>query len=315
MTRAFTFPGQGSQAVGMGQALAQAFPAARQVFEEVDDALDSRLTKIMWEGPEDVLTLTENAQPALMAVSVAAMRVLESEAGLDLTKQASFLAGHSLGEYSALAVGGALRLGDAAKLLRTRGKAMQAAVPVGEGAMAALLAIDIETVAADVVPADQDPKAVCSIANDNAPGQVVISGHKGAVEAALERAKAAGAKKGVLLPVSAPFHCSLMAPAADAMAEALGAVQITAPAVPIVANVVAEAVGDAETIRRLLVEQITARVRWRESILYMVDKGVETVVEAGVGKILTGMHKRIHKPLQTMAVESPADVDAFAKTL
>ncbi len=315
MARAFTFPGQGSQSVGMGQALAEAFPAAREVFEEVDDALESRLSRVMWEGPEADLTLTENAQPALMATSVAVMRVLAREVGLDLASQSKFLAGHSLGEYSALAVAGALSVADTARLLRTRGRAMQDAVPVGDGAMAALLAIDIETVAETVIPKTEDPDAVCAIANDNAPGQVVISGHKAAIEAAVDRAKAAGAKKGVLLPVSAPFHCVLMRPAAEAMAGALADIRFGAPIVPIVANVTAEAVGDPDTIRTLLVDQITARVRWRESITYMVENGVEEVVEAGVGKILTGMHKRIHRDLKTTVVETPADIEAFAATL
>ncbi|MGF1455397.1 MAG: ACP S-malonyltransferase [Alphaproteobacteria bacterium] len=314
MARAFTFPGQGSQTVGMGRALADAFPAARLIFEEVDDALDIRLTRIMWEGPEADLTLTENAQPALMATSLAVIRVLESEAGLDLSRHARFLAGHSLGEYSALASGKALSVADTARLLRTRGQAMQAAVPVGVGAMAALLAIDIDDVATKVVPGAAGGQ-VCAIANDNAPGQVVISGHREAIEAALERAKEAGAKKGVLLPVSAPFHCPLMEPAAEAMAEALAAVPIQAPVVPIVANVTADAVGDPETIRTLLRDQITGRVRWRESILHMVDQGVEGIVEVGAGKVLTGMHKRIHRGLRCHAVETPADVDAFAKLL
>ncbi len=314
-TRAFTFPGQGSQAVGMGQALAEAHGPAREIFQEVDEALSQNLSRLMWEGPESDLTLTENAQPALMAVSLAVIRVLEREAGLDLARHAQFVAGHSLGEYAALAAAGAIGLADTARLLKTRGQAMQKAVPVGEGAMAALLAIDIGKVEAEVLPQAQDPNAVCAIANDNAPGQVVISGHKPAVEAAVERAKAAGAKKGVLLPVSAPFHCPLMQPAADAMAEALEAVAITAPAVPLVPNVTAEATGDPARIRALLIEQITGRVRWRETIAYMGTQGVDTVIEAGAGKVLTGMHKRINRDLALFSVETPQDIEAFAKTL
>ncbi len=315
MTRAFTFPGQGSQAVGMGKPLAEAFGPAREVFQEVDEALGENLSRVMWEGPEDTLTLTENAQPALMAVSLAVMRVLEKEAGLNPAVHVSYMAGHSLGEYSALTAAGAMGIADAARLLRARGLAMQQAVPVGVGAMAALLAIDIETVAGEVLSVTQDPDAVCTIANDNAPGQVVISGHKAAVEAAVERAKAAGAKKGVLLPVSAPFHCPLMTPAAEAMAEALSKVTITPPMVPVVANVTAEPVGDPDRIRTLLVEQITGRVRWRETITAMAGLGVDTVVEIGAGKVLTAMHKRIKRDLTTMAVESPADIEALAGTL
>ncbi len=314
MARAFTFPGQGSQTVGMGQALAEAFPTARHLFEEVDDALEARLTRIMWEGPEDELTLTENAQPALMATSLAVVRVLEAEMGLDLSQHAQFLAGHSLGEYSALAAARAISVPDTARLLRTRGRAMQAAVPVGIGAMAALLGIDIDKVAEAVVPGAAEGE-VCAIANDNAPGQVVISGHREAVEAALDRAKTAGAKKSIMLPVSAPFHCALMEPAAEEMADALAAVPITAPMVPIVSNVTAEAVADPSTIRTLLRDQITGRVRWRESVLYMVAQGVEAVVEIGAGKVLTGMNKRIHRELRCLAVETPADLDAFAKVL
>ncbi len=313
MTRAFTFPGQGSQAVGMGQALAEAYAPAREVFEEVDEALGQSLSRVMWDGPADDLTLTENAQPALMAVSLAVMRVLEREAGLDLAQAAKFVAGHSLGEYSALAAAGALGLADAARLLRVRGQAMQKAVPVGEGAMAALLAIDIEKVTAEVLTGAG--AEVCTIANDNAPGQVVISGHKAAVEAAIVKAKEAGAKMGVLLPVSAPFHCELMAPAAEAMEAALAEVSLRAPVVPVVANVTAEAVGDPDRIRALLVEQVTGRVRWRESVLYMAENGVESVVEAGAGKVLTGMHKRIKRDLALFSLESPQDIEAFAKTV
>ncbi len=315
MTRAFTFPGQGSQAVGMGKALADSLAPAREVFEEVNDALGQNLTRLMWDGPEDELTLTENAQPALMAVSLAVIRVLEREAGLDLARHAKFVAGHSLGEYSALAAAGALSVADTARLLKKRGQAMQKAVPVGVGAMAALLGIQIETVEAEVIAADQGPDAICAIANDNAPGQVVISGHKAAVEAAIERAKAAGAKRGMMLPVSAPFHCALMEPAARAMEEALASVPLNAPVVPVVANVTAAAVGDPDRIRALLVDQVTSRVRWTESVTYMVEHGAETLAEIGAGKILTGMHKRIAKDAKALNVDTPADVEAFAATL
>ncbi len=314
MTRAFTFPGQGSQAVGMGQNLADAFAAAREVFEEVDDALGQKLSALMWRGEGDELTLTENAQPALMAVSVAVMRSLEAEAGLDLGKHASFVAGHSLGEYSALAASGAITLSDTAKLLRIRGLAMQKAVPVGEGAMAALLGLDLTVVEDKVMDADQKD-GICAIANDNAPGQVVISGETAAVDAAIERAKEAGAKRAMSLPVSAPFHCALMAPAADAMAEALANVTIAPPRVPLVANVIAEATSDPDTIRELLVKQITGRVRWRESVLWLGDHGVSTLVEAGAGKILSGMAKRINRELQNFPIATPEDLEAFAKTL
>lgn len=299
----------------MGQTLAEAFPAAREVFQEVDDALGQSLSRIMWDGPEDELTLTANAQPALMAVSVAVMRVLEREANLDLPRHAAFLAGHSLGEYAALTVAGALSLSDTARLLRVRGEAMQAAVPVGEGAMAALLAIDLDAVEEKVLAEPFANGQLCSIANDNAPGQVVVSGHRAAVETAVERATAAGAKKGVLLPVSAPFHCPLMQPAADAMREALAGIQLSAPVVPIVPNVTAEAEGDPERLRALLVEQITGRVRWRESVLYMVGAGVDSVVEAGTGKVLSTMHKRIDRSLTLLSVGEPGDIDTLAATL
>lgn len=314
MTRAFTFPGQGSQAVGMGKPLADAFAAAREVFEEVDDALGEKLTRIMWESEGNELTLTENTQPALMAVSVAVIRALEAETGFDFAKHVSFVAGHSLGEYSALAASGALGLADTAKLLRTRGLAMQKAVPVGEGAMAALLGLDLEVVEEKVVDPDQKD-GVCTIANDNAPGQVVISGAKAAVDAAIERAKEAGAKRAMPLPVSAPFHCPLMQPAADAMEDALGQVTIAPPRVPLVANVIADQTSDPETIRKLLVEQVTGRVRWRESVLWLGNNGVETLVEAGAGKVLTGMAKRINRELTNYNIETPEDLEAFAKTL
>jgi [acyl-carrier-protein] S-malonyltransferase len=312
--RAFTFPGQGSQAVGMGKALADAYPTAREVFEEVDDALGQKLSALMWTGEGNELTLTENAQPALMAVSIAAVRCLEAEAGFDFGKHAAFVAGHSLGEYSALAAARAITLKDSAKLLRTRGQAMQKAVPVGEGAMAALLGLDLEVVEDKVM--DESQKAgVCSIANDNAPGQVVISGAKAAVDAAVERAKDAGAKRAMALPVSAPFHCPLMQPAAVAMAEALAQVTIAPPAVPLVANVIADQTSDPDTIRDLLVKQVTGRVRWRESVLWLGKNGVDTLVEAGAGKVLTGMAKRINRDLTNFNVETPDDLEAFAKTL
>lgn len=314
VTRAFTFPGQGSQAVGMGKPLAEAYAVAREVFQEVDDALGQKLSTLMWTGEGDELTLTENAQPALMAVSVAVIRALEAEAGFDFGKHAAFVAGHSLGEYSALAASRALTLSDTAKLLKTRGLAMQKAVPVGEGAMAALLGLDLDVVEAKVVDPDSND-GVCTIANDNAPGQVVISGAKAAVDAAIERAKEAGAKRAMPLPVSAPFHCPLMQPAADAMAEALGQVTIAPPQVPLVANVIADQTSDPETIRKLLVEQVTGRVRWRESVLWLGNHGVDTLVEAGAGKVLTGMAKRINRELENFSVETPDDLEAFAKTL
>lgn len=317
MARAFVFPGQGSQAVGMGQALAEAFPAARLVFEEVDDALKQHLTRLMFEGPEADLTLTENAQPALMAVSMAVLRVLEDEGGVRLADKAAFVAGHSLGEYTALAAAGALRLADAARLLKRRGQAMQEAVPVGEGAMAALLGVDLPAAAeiAEAAVAAGEPDEVCAAANDNAPGQVVISGTRAAVERALAIAAERGAKRSVLLPVSAPFHCALMQPAADVMAEALAEVSLTMPAVPLVANVTAAAVSDPETIRRLLVEQVTGMVRWRESVLFMKEQGVDTLVELGAGKVLTGLARRIDRELEAVAVGQPADVEAVLRIL
>lgn len=317
MARAFVFPGQGSQAVGMGQALAEAFPAARLVFEEVDDALKQHLTRLMFEGPEADLTLTENAQPALMAVSMAVLRVLEDEGGIRLADKAAFVAGHSLGEYTALAAAGALQLADAARLLKRRGQAMQEAVPVGEGAMAALLGVDLPAAAeiAEAAVAAGEPDEVCAAANDNAPGQVVISGTRAAVERALAIAAERGAKRSVLLPVSAPFHCALMQPAADVMAEALAEVSLTMPAVPLVANVTAAAVSDPETIRRLLVEQVTGMVRWRESVLFMKEQGVDTLVELGAGKVLTGLARRIDRELEAVAVGQPADVEAVLRIL
>ncbi len=309
MTAAFTFPGQGSQAFGMGKALAETFAPARAVFEEVDAALGEKLSAIMWEGPADKLTLTENAQPALMAVSVAVVRVLEAEAGLDLTRDAKFVAGHSLGEYSALAAAGALSVSDTARLLRIRGNAMQKAVPVGEGAMAALIGLSFEDAAAAAREGAQGQ--VCQAANDNGGGQVVISGNKAAVERACEIAKAKGAKRAMMLPVSAPFHCALMQPAADAMAEALAKVSVRAPAIPVVANVRAQAISDPQEIVRALVAQVTGTVRWRECIAYMAQNGVTTFYEAGAGKVLTGLVKRIAEGASGVAIGAPDDIAAY----
>ena len=309
MGRAFIFPGQGSQAIGMGKDLAEAFGAAREVFEEVDEALGQNLFRLMQEGPEDALTLTENAQPALMAVSLATARVLESESGKPLSELAQFVAGHSLGEYSALAAAGAFHLSDAARLLRLRGQSMQAAVPVGEGAMAAVLGLDLETAEAVVAEAAGDD--VCAAANDNAPGQVVLSGAAAAIDRAVGLAKEKGAKRAVLLPVSAPFHCALMQPAADAMAEALASTEIMAPSLPVVANVTAEMVTAPDLIRDLLVRQVCGRVRWRESVLYLKTQDVDTLLEVGAGKVLTGLTRRIDKEMSGTAINTPADVEAF----
>jgi len=318
--RAFIFPGQGSQAVGMGKVLADAFAPAREVFQEVDEALSQHLSRLMWEGPESDLVLTENAQPAIMAASLAAIRVLEREAGLDLARHARLVAGHSLGEYSALCAAKSFTLGDTARLLKIRGRAMQEAVPVGVGAMSALIGADValaEAAAKEAVesapPTEKNP--VCVVANDNAPGQVVISGLKATVERAGEIAKAKGVKRVLPLAVSAPFHCPLMRPAADKMAEALAAVTIRPPAVPLIANVTAAQTAEPDTIRRLLVEQVTARVRWRESVLALREAGVEMTVEAGGNKVLTGMVKRIDKELATATLDSAADIEAFARTL
>ncbi|MDQ0394238.1 ACP S-malonyltransferase [Labrys monachus] len=313
MNVAFTFPGQGSQTVGMGKGLAEAFPAARAVFDEVDAALGQKLTAVIWEGPESDLTLTENAQPALMAVSLAAFRVLQAEAGLDLTRHASFVAGHSLGEYSALAAAGALSIADTARLLRIRGRAMQSATPVGTGAMAALLGLDFKQ-AADIA-AEAAQGEVCQAANDNAPGQVVVSGTKAAVERAILLAKSRGAKRAVLLPVSAPFHCALMQPAAEVMAQALAEVAIAAPAVPLVANVLARPISEPSEIRRCLVEQVTGTVRWRESVEYLAGCGVARLVEVGAGKVLSGLVKRIAPGIDAVSIGTPDDVAAFASTL
>jgi [acyl-carrier-protein] S-malonyltransferase len=309
MAVAFVFPGQGSQAVGMGKALADAFPAARDVFQEVDEALGEPLSTIMWEGPADRLTLTENAQPALMAVSLAAMRVLEGEAGVDLARDAAFVAGHSLGEYSALAAAGALTLSDTARLLRVRGRAMQEAVAPGAGAMAALLGLEFDAVSE--IAAEAAHGQVCQAANDNGGGQVVVSGDKDAVERAVEIAKAKGAKRAMMLPVSAPFHCALMRPAADVMADALAKVAMRPPAVPLVANVIARSVTEPGEIVRRLVEQVTGTVRWRESVAFMAQAGVTTFHEVGAGKVLTGLVKRIAQGASGSAVGTPEDVAAF----
>jgi [acyl-carrier-protein] S-malonyltransferase len=313
MSTGFVFPGQGSQAVGMGRGLAEAFPRARLVFEEIDDALGQHLSRIMFEGPEQELTLTENAQPALMAVSLAAAGVLESEGGFPLADKAAFVAGHSLGEYSALAAAGALSLADAARLLKRRGRAMQQAVPVGEGAMAALVGLDLP--AAEEVAKAAAEGEICACANDNGPGQVVVSGHRAAVERAMALAADKGAKRAILLPVSAPFHCALMEPAAREMEDALGATDLRPPRVPLVANVSAAPVSDPETIRRQLVQQVTGLVRWRESVLRLKAEGVERLVELGAGKVLSGLAKRIDRELETLAVGLPSDVEPVLKAL
>ena len=307
MSLAFVFPGQGSQAVGMGQALAEAFPVARHTLQEVDDALEQHLSRLMFEGPEEELRLTANAQPALMAASLAALRVFEQEGGRPLAERAAFVAGHSLGEYSALAAAGALELADTARLLRRRGEAMQEAVPVGEGAMAALLGLELD--AAEEIAREAAEDQVCAAANDNAPGQVVLSGHREAIDRAIELAKGCGAKRAIQLPVSAPFHCSLMAPAADVMADALATVSIKMPAVPLVANVTAARLSDPDEIRRKLVEQVTGKVRWRESVAYMASQGVETTVELGAGKVLTGLSKRIDRSLGAVAAGTPEELE------
>ena len=310
MSWAFIFPGQGSQAVGMGQKLHEASAAAREVFEEVDDALGQHLTKLMFEGPDDELTLTENAQPALMACSLAVARVLEKEANLSIAKTARYVAGHSLGEYSALCAAGTFTLADTARLLKARGRAMQQAVPVGEGAMAALLGLDLEA-AQDVANQAATDTEVCAAANDNAPGQVVVSGHKAAVERAIELAKQAGAKRAVLLPVSAPFHCSLMQPAADVMAEELAKVAISAPVVPVIANVTAGTEREPDDIRTLLVQQVTAMVRWRESVLMMREAGVDTLIEVGSGNVLSGLNRRIDRELTSVNLQNAEDIEKF----
>jgi [acyl-carrier-protein] S-malonyltransferase len=301
----------------MGRELAEAFAPARHVFEEVDEALKQRLSRLMFEGPEDDLTLTENAQPALMAVSLAIMRTLEQEGGVNLADTAEFVAGHSLGEYSALASAGTFEVAEAARLLRQRGAAMQKAVPVGEGAMAAVLGLDPEDAqaVADAAAKAEGEGEICTIANDNAPGQVVVSGHTAAVERAIALAAERGARRSIMLPVSAPFHCSLMAPAADVMAEALAKVTLQPPQVPVVPNVSAEPTSEPETLRRLLVEQVTAVVRWRESVLAMKERGVDTLIEVGAGKVLCGLARRIDRELSAVPVGTPAEVEALLKTL
>jgi [acyl-carrier-protein] S-malonyltransferase len=313
MSRAFVFPGQGSQAVGMGADLADAFATARDVFGEVDEALKQNLSKLMREGPESDLVLTENAQPALMAVSVAVVRIIEKDGGKPLSLLASHVAGHSLGEYSALAAARALELGDAARLLKLRGQSMQKAVPVGVGAMAALLGIELEPAQAACLEAAQGE--IVAVANDNGGGQVVVSGHKEAVERAIEAAKARGCKRGMLLPVSAPFHCPLMQPAADAMEEALEKVALATPHVPLVANVLAAEVTNPADIKPRLVQQVTGLVRWRESVQYMKSAGVDTLVECGTGKVLSGLVKRIDREMNGVAINTPADIEAFLKAL
>jgi [acyl-carrier-protein] S-malonyltransferase len=309
MSVAFVFPGQGSQAVGMGKALADTFTCARQVFEGVDAALGERLSDTIWNGPAETLTLTQNAQPALMTVSIAALHVLEQEAGLDITRDVAFVAGHSLGEYSALAAARSLSVADAARLLRVRGQAMQKAVPVGAGAMAALIGLDLAE--AKSIATEASSAGVCAAANDNGGGQVVLSGAKAAVERAVDIAKARGVKRAMMLPVSAPFHCPLMQPAADVMAEALTRVSVKAPLVPVVANVPARPVKDPAAIVRNLVEQITTTVRWRESVLFMAQSGVSSFFEIGAGKVLTGLIKRIAETASAAAIGSPEDIARF----
>jgi [acyl-carrier-protein] S-malonyltransferase len=315
MTRAFIFPGQGSQAIGMGKALAEAFAPAREVFQEVDEALSQKLSNIMWEGPESDLVLTENAQPAIMAASMAVVRVLQKEAGLDFAKHARLVAGHSLGEYTALCAAGAFTLADTARLLKARGLAMQAAVPVGEGGMSALLGAEIEQAEELAKECAAATGGICVVANDNAPGQVVISGSKAAIDKAPEIAKAKGIKRAMALNVSAPFHSPMMQPAADKMREVLAGVSIRPLAAPLVANVTAAEVSEPDAIRRLLVEQVTGRVRWRESVLAFRGLGVDTTVESGDAKVLTGMVKRTDKDLANITLDSAADIEAFAKTL
>ena len=309
MATAFVFPGQGSQAVGMGKGLAEAFAPARQVFAEVDAALGEKLSETMWNGPAETLTLTENAQPALMAVSLAALRALETEAGLDLARDAAFVAGHSLGEYSALAAARSLTVADAARLLRIRGRAMQKAVPVGVGAMAALIGVELDL--AKAIAQEAGAGAVCAAANDNGGGQVVLSGDKSAVERAVEVAKGKGVKRAMMLPVSAPFHCALMRPAADVMAEALAQVTVNPPCVPLVANVLAGPISDPAKIVHALVEQVTGTVRWRESVCFMAKAGVTAFYEVGSGKVLAGLIKRITETATTSSIGTPEDVARF----
>ncbi len=313
MARAFVFPGQGSQTVGMGQELMAAFPVARETFEEIDDAIGQSLTRLMAEGPAEELMLTENAQPALMAVSIAALRVLEKEGGIDLSKTVAFVAGHSLGEYSALAAAGTLSLAETARLLKIRGQAMQKAVPVGQGAMAALIGAELD-LACEIAEAAANGE-VCSPANDNAPGQVVLSGATAAIDRAIEIANKRGIRRSMKLPVSAPFHCAMMAPAADVMQKALDGVDMVRPLVPLVANVTAAPEENPEDLRQLLVEQVTGMVRWRESVLAMREVGVDTLIELGSGRVLSGLAKRIDRDLTAMNVETSADVEAVLSAL
>jgi [acyl-carrier-protein] S-malonyltransferase len=313
MAIAFVFPGQGSQDVGMGKELALAFQAGKDVFDEVDAALDQKLSLLMWEGPKETLTLTENAQPALLAVSMAVMRVLEREKGFSLKDKVAYVAGHSLGEYSALAAAGAFSLADAARLLKLRGKAMQAAVPVGQGAMTALLGVGVD-VARKVAEAAAQGE-ICEVANDNEPTQVVLSGHRTAIERVAEIGKGLGVRRAVPLPVSAPFHCALMRPAAEAMAQALAAVDVKPPVVPLVANVLAAPVRDPDEIKKRLVEQVTGTVRWRECVIYMAANGVTDVYEVGAGKVLSGLVKRIEKSLNATSIGTPADIEAVLPAL
>lgn len=312
MKKAVVFPGQGSQVVGMGKELAAAFPVAKEVFQEVDDALSQKLSFIMFEGPEADLTLTENAQPAIMASSIAILRVMERQMGFSIKDTASFVAGHSLGEYTALCAAGSIPLAETARLLKLRGQAMQRAVPKGQGAMAAILGLEMDAVEALVVEAGVSGEVV-AVANDNSPGQVVISGSAAGIEKASEIAKAKGAKRAVLLPVSAPFHCPLMQPAAEEMKAALARTVIQPPVVPLIANVTARDVSDTEVIRDLLVQQVCGRVRWRESVSYLHTQGVSQLIEIGVGKVLTGLAKRIEKEMDAICIASPSDLDGFAK--
>ena len=313
MSRAFVFPGQASQAVGMGREVAEAFAVAKEIFEEIDEALKQNLSRLMFQGPDEELVLTENAQPAIMAVSLAVIRVLSEDGGIDLSQTAAFVAGHSLGEYSALAAVGCLSVTDTAALLKTRGRAMQEAVPLGEGAMAALMGLDLET--ARVIAEEAAGADVCTTANDNAPGQVVVSGTAAAIDRAVEIAKAKGAKRAIMLPVSAPFHCALMAPAADVMADALAEVSMAPLPVPLVANITAQPVTDPVEIRLLLVEQVTGMVRWRECVLTMKELGVDTMVEIGAGKVLSGLGRRIDADLGTMSVGTPETIEEFLNGL